>query len=49
MTTWFGSARCMRGPNGDCNGCVSFEHYYAFTDAYGNKGIRKGTVVARIQ
>ncbi|WP_315705977.1 MULTISPECIES: DUF2778 domain-containing protein [unclassified Bradyrhizobium] len=39
----------MLGPNGDSNGCVSFRDYYAFLDAYKNKGIRKLAVVARIQ
>jgi hypothetical protein len=39
----------MLGPNGDSNGCVSFKDYYAFLDAYRNKGIRKLAVVARIQ
>jgi hypothetical protein len=38
----------MLGPNGDSNGCVSFRDYYAFLDAYKNKGIRKLAVVARI-
>ncbi|WP_410712079.1 DUF2778 domain-containing protein [Bradyrhizobium sp. BEA-2-5] len=39
----------MLGPNGDSNGCVSFKDYYAFLDAYRNKGIRKLAVLARIQ
>jgi Protein of unknown function (DUF2778) len=39
----------MLGPNGDSNGCVSFRDYYAFLDAYKNKGIRKLAVVARVQ
>jgi hypothetical protein len=38
----------MLGPNGDSNGCVSFKDYYAFLDAYRNKGIRKIAVVARV-
>lgn len=39
----------MLGPNGDSNGCVSFRDYYAFLDAYKNKGIRKLAVVARVE
>jgi hypothetical protein len=39
----------MLGPNGDSNGCVSFRDYYAFLDAYRNKGIRKLAVLARIE
>jgi len=39
----------MLGPNGDSNGCVSFKNYYAFLDAYRNKGIRRLAVLARIQ
>jgi hypothetical protein len=39
----------MLGPNGDSNGCVSFRDYYAFLDAYKNKGIRKLAVVAHVQ
>ncbi|WP_315737442.1 MULTISPECIES: DUF2778 domain-containing protein [unclassified Bradyrhizobium] len=38
----------MLGPNGDSNGCVSFRDYYAFLDAYKNKGIRKLAVLSRI-
>jgi hypothetical protein len=38
----------MLGPNGDSNGCVSFKDYYAFLDAYKNKGIRKLAVLARV-
>jgi len=38
----------MLGPKGDSNGCVSFRDYYAFLEAYRNKGIRKLAVVARI-
>ena len=36
----------MLGPNGDSNGCVSFKDYYAFLDAYRNKGIRRLAVLA---
>lgn len=39
----------MLGPKGDSNGCVSFKNYYAFLDAYRNKGIRRLAVLARIQ
>ena len=39
----------MLGPNGDSNGCVSFKDYYAFLDAYKNKGIKKLAVVTRIE
>ena len=39
----------MLGPNGDSNGCVSFKDYYAFLDAYRNKGIRRLAVVARVE
>jgi hypothetical protein len=38
----------MLGPNGDSNGCVSFKDYYAFLNAYKNRGIRKLAVVARV-
>jgi hypothetical protein len=38
----------MLGPNGASNGCVSFKDYYAFLDAYRNKGIRRLAVLARI-
>jgi hypothetical protein len=38
----------MLGANGDSNGCVSFRDYYAFLDAYRNKGIRKLAVVEKI-
>ncbi|WP_456618305.1 MULTISPECIES: tlde1 domain-containing protein [unclassified Bradyrhizobium] len=38
----------MLGPNGDSNGCVSFKDYYAFLDAYRNKGIRKLAVLSRV-
>jgi hypothetical protein len=39
----------MLGSNGDSNGCVSFRDYYAFLDAYRNKGIRKLAVLAKIE
>jgi Protein of unknown function (DUF2778) len=39
----------MLGPNGDSNGCVSFKNYYAFLDAYRNKGIRRLAVLAKVQ
>jgi len=39
----------MLGPNGDSNGCVSFKDYYAFLDAYKNKGIKKLAVVTRVE
>ncbi|MCK1714695.1 MULTISPECIES: DUF2778 domain-containing protein [unclassified Bradyrhizobium] len=39
----------MLGPNGDSNGCVSFKDYYAFLDAYRNKGVRKLAVLARVE
>lgn len=39
----------MLGPNGDSNGCVSFRDYYAFLDAYRNKGIRKLAVLPRVE
>jgi hypothetical protein len=39
----------MLGPNGDSNGCVSFKDYYAFLEAYRNKGIRKLAVLARVE
>ena len=42
-------AGTMLGPNGDSNGCVSFRDYYAFLDAYRNKGIRKLAVLARVE
>jgi hypothetical protein len=38
----------MLGPNGDSNGCVSFKDYYAFLDAYRNRGIKRLAVVARV-
>ena len=39
----------MLGPNGQSNGCVSFKDYYAFLDAYRNRGIRRLAVVARVE
>ncbi len=39
----------MLGPNGNSNGCVSFKDYYAFLDAYKNRGIRKLAVLTRIE
>ena len=39
----------MLGPNGDSNGCVSFKDYYAFLDAYRNRGIRRLAVVAKVE
>lgn len=38
----------MLGGTGASNGCVSFKDYYAFLDAYRNKGIRKIAVLARL-
>ena len=38
----------MLGGTGQSNGCVSFKDYYAFLDAYKNKGIRKIAVLARL-
>jgi len=38
----------MLGSKGASNGCVSFRDYYAFLDAYRNKGIRKIAVLARV-
>jgi hypothetical protein len=38
----------MLGGTGQSNCCVSFKDYYAFLDAYRNKGIRKLAVVARV-
>ncbi|MGQ0684757.1 tlde1 domain-containing protein [Bradyrhizobium sp.] len=38
----------MLGGTGQSNGCVSFKDYYAFLDAYKNKGIRKIAVIARL-
>src|SRR5206468_3011168 len=39
----------MLGGNGQSNGCVSFKDYYAFLDAYKNKGIRRLAVVAKVE
>jgi len=39
----------MLGPSGQSNGCVSFRDYYAFLDAYQNKGIRRLAVLAKVQ
>ena len=39
----------MLGPSGQSNGCVSFKDYYAFLDAYRNKGIKRLAVVARVE
>ncbi|HKU05525.1 MAG TPA: tlde1 domain-containing protein [Bradyrhizobium sp.] len=39
----------MLGGTGQSNGCVSFKDYYAFLDAYKNKGIRKIAVIAKVE
>ena len=39
----------MLGGSGQSNGCISFKDYYAFLDAYRNKGIRKIAVLAKVQ
>ena len=39
----------MLGGNGDSNGCVSFKDYYAFLDAYRNRGIKRLAVVAKVE
>jgi hypothetical protein len=39
----------MLGRGGDSNGCVSFKDYYAFLDAYRNRGIRRLAVVAKVE
>jgi hypothetical protein len=39
----------MLGPNGDSNGCVSFKDYYAFLDAYRNRGVKRLAVVAKVE
>ncbi len=39
----------MLGSSGQSNGCVSFKDYYAFLDAYHNKGIRRLAVLAKVQ
>jgi hypothetical protein len=38
----------MLGGTGQSNGCVSFKDYYAFLDAYKNKGIRKIAVIGKL-
>ena len=38
----------MLGGNGQSNGCVSFKDYYAFLDAYKNKGIKRLAVIAKL-
>ena len=38
----------MLGGNGQSNGCVSFRDYYAFLDAYKNKGIKRLAVIAKL-
>jgi hypothetical protein len=38
----------MLGGTGQSNGCVSFKDYYAFLDAYKNKGIRRLAVIAKL-
>jgi hypothetical protein len=39
----------MLGGTGQSNGCISFRDYYAFLDAYRNKGIRRLAVLAKVQ
>jgi hypothetical protein len=39
----------MLGASGQSNGCVSFKDYYAFLDAYKNKGIRRLAVLVKVQ
>ena len=39
----------MLGASGQSNGCVSFADYYAFLDAYKNKGIRRLAVLVKVQ
>ena len=39
----------MLGAGGDSNGCISFKDYYAFLDAYRNRGIRRIAVVAKVE
>jgi len=39
----------MLGGTGQSNGCVSFRDYYAFLDAFRNKGIRRLAVLAKVQ
>jgi Protein of unknown function (DUF2778) len=38
----------MLGGTGQSNGCVSFKDYYAFLDAYRNKGIKRLAVIGKI-
>jgi hypothetical protein len=38
----------MLGGTGQSNGCISFKDYYAFLDAYRNKGIRRIAVLAKL-
>src|SRR5262245_58018953 len=38
----------MLGGTGQSNGCVSFKDYYAFLDAYKNKGIKRLAVIAKL-
>jgi hypothetical protein len=38
----------MLGGTGQSNGCVSFRDYYAFLDAYKNKGIKRLAVIAKL-
>jgi Tlde1 domain len=38
----------MLGGTGQSNGCVSFKDYYAFLDAYKNKGIRRLAVIGKL-
>jgi len=39
----------LLGGTGQSHGCISFKDYYAFLDAYRNKGIRKIAVIAKVQ
>jgi hypothetical protein len=38
----------MLGGTGQSNGCVSFRDYYAFLDAYKNKGIKRLAVIGKL-
>ena len=38
----------MLGNRGDSNGCISFKDYYAFLNAYRNRGIRRIAVLAKV-
>jgi hypothetical protein len=38
----------MLGPNGQSNGCVSFNNYNAFLQAYMNGKVKRLLVVARL-